>query len=111
MFSKSLSSYQKSAKSFALYPEDMKVIYPSLGLCGECGEVAEKIKKVIRDNDGIFEQKEKNEIKKELGDVLWYLANLSSDLGLNLSDIAAINLAKLKDRKKRGKISGSGDNR
>lgn len=111
MFSKSLSSYQKAAKSFALYPEDMKIIYPSLGLCGECGEVAEKVKKVIRDKDGEFSEKEKIEIKKELGDVLWYLANLSSDLGLSLSDIAAVNLKKLKDRKKRGKISGSGDDR
>tara|TARA_B100001939_G_C16767750_1_gene541208 strand:- start:479 stop:814 length:336 start_codon:yes stop_codon:yes gene_type:complete len=111
MFSKSLSSYQKSAKSFALYPEDMKILYPSLGLCGECGEVAEKIKKVIRDKNGIFSAEQKQEIKKELGDVLWYMANLSSDLGLNLSDIAAANLRKLKERKKRGTISGSGDNR
>lgn len=111
MFSKSLSSYQKTAKSFAKYPDDMKVIYPALGLCGECGEVAEKIKKVIRDKEGIFSEKEKMEIKKELGDVLWYISNLSSDLGLNLSNIADVNLKKLKDRKKRGKISGSGDDR
>jgi len=98
--------YQKKAVSFAIYPATHKVLYPTLGLCGEAGEVAEKVKKQVR--DGVFNR---HEVAKELGDVLWYLANLSSDIGYNLDQIADINIEKLSSRKDRNKIQGSGDNR
>ena len=98
--------YQKKAVSFAIYPATHKVLYPTLGLCGETGEVAEKVKKQVR--DGVFNR---HEVAKELGDVLWYLANLSNDIGYNLDEIADINIEKLTSRKYRDKIKGSGDNR
>jgi|TARA_R110000744_G_scaffold14062_1_gene40340 NTP pyrophosphatase (non-canonical NTP hydrolase) len=82
-----------------------------MGLAGECGEVLNKIKKVYRDNQGIFDKETKAAIGAELGDVLWYLAVLSQDLGQDLEDIAAKNLIKLESRQKRGTISGSGDQR
>jgi NTP pyrophosphatase (non-canonical NTP hydrolase) len=86
-------------------------IYPALGLCGETGEIAEKIKKIIRDNNAILDENSVNELKKELGDVLWYLAVLSANLGLELKDIAETNIEKLTSRKERETLSGSGDNR
>jgi NTP pyrophosphatase (non-canonical NTP hydrolase) len=98
--------YQKKAVSFAIYPATHKVLYPTLGLCGETGEVAEKVKKQVR--DGVFNR---HEVAKELGDVLWYLANLSNDIGYNLDEIADINIEKLTSRRDRDKIKGSGDNR
>ena len=98
--------YQKKAVSFAIYPATHKVLYPTLGLCGETGEVAEKVKKQVR--DGVFNR---HEVAKELGDVLWYLANLSNDIGYNLDEIADMNIEKLTSRKNRDKIKGSGDNR
>ena len=98
--------YQKKAVEFAIYPEAYKVIYPTLGLCGEAGEVAEKVKKQVR--DGNFNR---HEVAKELGDVLWYLANLANDIGYNLSEVAVISIDKLQSRKDRDVISGSGDNR
>jgi NTP pyrophosphatase (non-canonical NTP hydrolase) len=98
--------YQKKAVEFAIYPEAYKVIYPTLGLCGEAGEVAEKVKKQVR--DGNFNR---HEVAKELGDVLWYLANLANDIGYSLSEVAVMNVDKLQSRKDRNVISGSGDNR
>jgi NTP pyrophosphatase (non-canonical NTP hydrolase) len=98
--------YQKKAVSFAICPATHKVLYPTLGLCGETGEVAEKVKKQVR--DGVFNR---HEVAKELGDVLWYLANLSNDIGYNLDEIADINIEKLTSRKDRDTIKGSGDNR
>jgi len=82
-----------------------------MGLAGECGEVLNKIKKVYRDKQGIFDKETKEAIGDELGDVLWYLAVLSQDLGQSLEDIGAKNLTKLESRQKRGTISGSGDQR
>jgi len=86
-------------------------IYPTLGLVGEAGEVAEKVKKVIRDKNGIFDNESKLGIQKELGDVLWYVSNLCTELNFNLEDVALQNLEKLKLRAAKGKISGSGDDR
>lgn len=105
-----MDDYQKAARKTAIYPTP--VVYPALGLAGETGEVCEKIKKRIRDADGDFNDPEfKKNIQKELGDVLWYIANLSADLDIKLSAIAETNLVKLYDRADRGKIGGSGDNR
>jgi NTP pyrophosphatase (non-canonical NTP hydrolase) len=98
------NAYQKAARRTAIYTEP--IYYPTLGLCGEAGEVAEKIKKYMR--DGVLNDKE---VAKELGDVLWYIANLAEDLGYDLAEIADMNLEKLADRQSRGVIKGSGDNR
>ena len=104
--------YQKLSRKTAIYPQKGKnFIYPTLGLAGEAGEVAEKIKKVLRDNQGIIDQPRKEEIAKELGDVLWYLAQIATELGLSLDEVAKTNLKKLSSRQKRKRLSGSGDNR
>ena len=105
-------NYQKEARKTAIYPnKDKNFIYPTLGLVGESGEVAEKIKKVLRDKNGSFDYESKLALKKELGDVLWYLSNLCDELDFSLSDVAKANLDKLNLRLSKGKISGSGDNR
>ncbi len=107
-----LNHYQRESRKTALYPNvGSNTIYPTLGLVGEAGEVADKVKKVLRDKKGIFDKYSKDEIKFELGDVLWYIAQLSSELGYELEEIANSNLQKLNSRKIRGKIKGSGDNR
>ncbi len=104
--------YQSLSRQTALYPNSgHNFIYPTLGLVGEAGEVAEKIKKVIRDKKGVVDLKTKRAIAKELGDVLWYLAQVATELGLSLEQIASQNLRKLASRKARGKLRGSGDNR
>ena len=102
----SLREYQIKAVGFAIYPATHKVLYPTLGLCGEAGEIAEKVKKQVRDNNF-----NRHEVAKELGDVIWYLDNLANDIGYNLDEIANINIEKLSSRKERNKIQGSGDNR
>jgi NTP pyrophosphatase (non-canonical NTP hydrolase) len=97
--------YQEFARSTAIYPEDCKVVYPTLGLCGEAGEVAEKIKKHMRDGRTLVG------VGLELGDVLWYVSALADDLGVTLEEIAQANVAKLSSRMERNKITGDGDNR
>ena len=105
-------SYQIKARKTALYPNlGSNNIYPTLGLVGEAGEVAEKVKKVLRDKNGEFDLESKEAIKKELGDVLWYLSNLCTEFKFSLNDVALLNLEKLKLRSSRGNISGSGDDR
>lgn len=104
--------YQKKSRKTAKYPEAGKnFIYPTLGLAGEAGEVAEKIKKVIRDKGGKIDSETKELIKKELGDVLWYVSQLATELGLSLDDVANHNIKKLYSRLERDKLNGSGDNR
>ncbi|MFZ2225994.1 MAG: nucleoside triphosphate pyrophosphohydrolase family protein [Candidatus Moraniibacteriota bacterium] len=104
--------YQKKSRVTAKYPNaDENYIYPTLGLAGEAGEVAEKIKKILRDKEGKVDDVDREEIKKELGDVLWYLTQLATELKIPLEDVATGNLAKLYDRMERGKLSGDGDNR
>jgi len=106
------NEYQKMARQTAIYSGAGKnYIYPVLGLCGESGEVAEKIKKIIRDGGGVVSEDQRRELEKELGDVLWYIANLGVELGLEMDDIASKNIAKLKSRQDRGVLHGSGDNR
>lgn len=104
--------YQKLSRKTAVYPKkDKNFIYPTLGLAGESGEVAEKIKKVIRDKKGKIDESTKSEISKELGDVLWYVSQLATELKLSLEEIAQNNINKLSSRKIRRKLKGSGDNR
>lgn len=99
--------YQELAKITAIYPESAKIFYPCLGLAGEVGEVCEKVKKHLRDGRVL----DIEDLKKELGDVLWYLSAVASDLGINLDDIASTNYEKLKSRQERNVLQGSGDNR
>ncbi|MEK7565371.1 MAG: nucleoside triphosphate pyrophosphohydrolase family protein [Patescibacteria group bacterium] len=104
--------YQKKSRKTAVYPGFGKnIIYPTLGLMGETGEVAEKVKKILRDDNGIVTKEKREDLKKELGDVLWYLSQISTELKFSLEDIAKTNIEKLSSRLKRGKIHGSGDNR
>ena len=106
------TEYQKLARETAVYPDlGDNYTYPTLGLCGESGEVAEKVKKLIRDDSGAVSYDKRLEIKKELGDVLWYLSNICSELGLSLEEVAELNVQKLHDRQASGKLHGSGDNR
>ena len=104
--------YQRKSIEFAIYPATHRILYPALGLAGEAGEVANKVKKFIRDgaDKESFEVK-KVEIASEIGDVLWYCAALAHDLGFNLSEIAAENYSKLSGRSQRGTIGGDGDDR
>jgi NTP pyrophosphatase (non-canonical NTP hydrolase) len=106
-----LNEYQDKAVDTAIYGAGYNVIYPTLGLAGEAGEVADKVKKVLRDNVGIFTDDKRLEIAKEIGDVLWYIAALTRDLGYTLDEVAQWNVDKLADRKARGVITGDGDNR
>jgi NTP pyrophosphatase (non-canonical NTP hydrolase) len=106
-----LNEYQQAARRTAIYAAHHRVIYPALGLASEAGEVAGKVKKVLRDQGGDFVSAPLEAIKDELGDVLWYVAVLAGDLGLSLDEIAAANLGKLASRKERGRLSGGGDRR
>ena len=105
------ATYQKQAQTTAVYPNrgEGNFIYPALGLAGETGEICEKIKKVIRDEGGVISDERRQLLAKELGDVLWYVSTLATELGLDLAEIAAGNLAKLAGRKQAGTIHGSGD--
>ena len=106
-----LDMYQQVAKTTAIYPREQAIIYPTLGLTGEAGEVANKVKKIIRDGSNKNDDRMVSEIKSEIGDCLWYIAVLADDIGCKLSDIANLNLIKLANRKEKGTIHGSGDNR
>lgn len=106
-----LAEYQRLSRRTAQYPREAWLVYPALGLAGEAGEVAEHAKKAIRDDNGEITPERRAAITKELGDVLWYLAQLASELDLELDEIAEQNLAKLLSRQQRGVLSGSGDDR
>ena len=105
------NEYQKEAVKNKIYGYGDKIIYPALGLGNEAGEVQGKIKKISRDNDGVFTKENCKLIADELGDTLWYIAALAEDIGYNLNDIASINIEKIKSRRERNVIQGSGDNR
>ena len=116
-------AYQAEAHVTAVYPTcfiqpwadrpddlvEARFVYPCIGLAGEVGEVAEKLKKIIRDSQGLISGEQRQLIAKELGDVLWYIAETASSLDLSLSDIAKGNIAKLCSRASRGVLQGSGD--
>lgn len=106
-----INEYQEGARRTAIYPASRQIIYPTLGLTGEAGEVADKVKKVIRDANDEFTDEKKHQIALELGDVMWYAASLAHDLGYTLEEICQMNLDKLASRMERNKIHGEGDNR
>jgi NTP pyrophosphatase (non-canonical NTP hydrolase) len=107
-----LNDYQTAALSTAVYPnQGANFAYPALGLAGEAGEVADKLKKVIRDNDGVLTDPVRDAVAKELGDVLWYVSVLAKELDYDLESIAKANVEKLLSRQQRGVLTGSGDNR
>jgi NTP pyrophosphatase (non-canonical NTP hydrolase) len=107
-----LNEYQKRAMRTAIFPKQDGYIYTALGLVGESGEIANKVKKFVRDGYTVEELPDKiNDLRAELGDVLWYVAAMAEVLETNLQTIAEANLEKLQSRKERGKLSGDGDNR
>jgi NTP pyrophosphatase (non-canonical NTP hydrolase) len=108
--------YQSQTRTKAIYPEvGNNFIFPTLGLVGEAGEFADKIKKIIRDKDtstpDTISEYDKLELVKELGDVLWYLTQLASELKVSLDEVAKLNLEKIGSRYERGVVQGEGDNR
>lgn len=106
------NEYQKTTHKTVKNPDNPRYIeYLMLGLVGEAGEIANKYKKVIRDDEGVLSEEKRADLKSEIGDVLWYAAQLSAILGYEFNDIAQYNIDKLASRLERGKISGSGDNR
>lgn len=104
--------YQEQANKTSIFPKDGRAyVYATLGLSGEAGEVAEKVKKIIVNKNSVISEESKGEIKKELGDVLWYLSQLATELGLSLDEVAKENIGKIHDRIERGVLRGDGDNR
>ena len=101
-----MNDYQKGAASTAIYKPVHAVIYPALGLAAEAGEVANKVKKILRDGTC-----DREAIADEVGDCLWYIAALCRDLNVDMADLAQKNLDKLNDRKERNVLQGSGDKR
>lgn len=106
------NDYQReSRKTWQLVHTDHAIVYPTLGLANEAGEVAGKVKKIFRDKDGKLSAEDREALKSELGDVLWYLAQICTELDISLEEVAEANLEKLFSRKERNQIGGSGDNR
>ena len=106
------AEYQERSRATAVYPDlGSNIVYPALGLCGEAGETAEKVKKAIRDDGGTLTEERRAALAAELGDVLWYAAQLATEAGLDLEQIAQGNLDKLASRRERSVLQGSGDDR
>lgn len=106
------SDYQKQSRRTAIYPNaGNDLVYPALGLVSEAGEVAGKVKKILRDEGGVVSDERRLQIAAELGDVLWYVAQLTTELGLDMGQLAEGNLEKLFSRQDRGVLGGSGDSR
>ena len=106
------SEYQKASRKTQLYPDvGNNIYYPALGLGGEAGELLNKTKKIMRDHGGKITDEVRADLKKEIGDVLWYVAAFCDELGLDLDEVAQLNIDKLASRKSRGVITGSGDER
>jgi NTP pyrophosphatase (non-canonical NTP hydrolase) len=106
------NDYQReSRKTWSLIHTDHAIVYPTLGLVNEAGEVAGKVKKIFRDKNGVIGDAERAALKQELGDVLWYLAQICTELNLTLEEVAEANLEKLFSRLERNAIRGDGDTR
>lgn len=107
------NDYQKKSRETAAYPKigGHGFLYPAIGLAGEAGELMNKIQKIYRDDKNKLTEVKKKEVAEELGDVLWYAAQLATELGIPFAEVAKNNMKKLQSRKKREKIGGSGDNR
>lgn len=106
-----LEDYQMFVRQTKVYDKEYNLVYPVLGLVNEAGEVAGKVKKLMRDDNGQLTQERFSEIVDELGDVLWYITATADDLGITISDVFYLNYQKITSRKQRGMIKGSGDNR
>ena len=112
MESKEFNTYQRqSRRTWQLVHTDHPIVYPTLGLVNEAGELAGKVKKIFRDKDGVISAEDREALRGELGDVLWYLAQICTELDLSLSEVAEANLHKLYSRLERGVIGGEGDHR
>jgi len=105
-----LNEYQEKAIKEAFYEKD-DISYNALGIAGEAGEIADHVKKMFRDDEGVLTPERREILKKECGDVLWYIANMARRLGVTLDEVAEANIKKIQDRKERGTQHGSGDNR
>ena len=106
------SLYQReSRKTWSLIHTDHAIVYPTLGIVNEAGELAGKVKKIFRDKGGVISEEDRMALKYELGDVLWYMAQIATELDLDLQEVADANLEKLFSRFERGKINGDGDYR
>lgn len=105
------SEFEVAALTTALYDDKYRIMYPALGLAGETGEVLEKIKKMYRDDGGVLTDDKRDAVRKEIGDVLWYVAALCRDLDITMTDVAESVLLKLKSRAERNVLRGSGDER
>ena len=108
---RTFDDYQAAAIRTAVYPDSIRILYPALGLAGEAGEVANKVKKIYRDDGGQVTDDRRVQVAKELGGVLWYVAAVCTDLGLNMGDVARENVAILASRQQRGTLHGDGDDR
>ena len=109
---KDFNTYQtESRKTWGIIPMDHPIVYPAMGLVNEAGEVEGKIKKIFRDQNGQITEEDKQSLKNELGDVLWYLTQVRTELGLTLEEVAETNITKIFSRRERGKLGGDGDNR
>lgn len=114
-----VAEYQSKAREVAIYPrvggvkegDPTPLYYLGLGLAGESGEISEKLKKLLRDRGGIIDEEFRQALLGELGDVIWYISNLCSELDVPLGDVMQTNIDKLHSRKDRGKLHGDGDNR
>ena len=102
---------QESRKTWNEIPMNHSIVYPTMGMVNEAGEVAGKVKKIFRDRGGEITEADREALKQELGDVLWYLAQICTELNLSLQEVAEANLTKLFSRLERGQIGGDGDNR
>ena len=104
--------YQEQSRKTVVYPNvGDNFVYPVLGIAGESGEVAEKVKKILREKNGVVDEDSQQEIAKELGDLLWYMSQLATELGISLDDVAQKNIMKTQSRMERGVLLGDGDNR
>lgn len=106
-----VNKYQEIIEKTAVYPKYLGMLYTTLGLCGEAGEVAEKVKKLYRDHEGEITEEFRTSIKKELGDILWYITATANEVHLTLEEIMEANYDKLIKRRETGTLHGSGDNR